>query len=146
MVGLIQRVTSASVAVNNTNVAVINSGILLFLGVEKGDTKQQAGKLLHKVINYRIFEDDVGKMNLSLLDVAGELLVISQFTLVADTKKGLRPGFSSAAPPALGKQMYDEFVGLAKQKLSTVETGEFGADMQVSLVNRGPTTFFLKIN
>ena len=146
MIGLIQRVTSASVEIDSITIGEINNGILLFLGVEKEDTTQQVEKLLHKVINYRIFEDDAGKMNLSLLDIAGELLIVPQFTLVADTKKGLRPSFSSAAPPAHGKQLYDEFVSLAKQKLNTVETGEFGADMQVSLVNSGPITFILQIN
>ena len=125
MIGLIQRVTAASVEVDNITIGAINSGILLFLGVEKEDTIQQAEKLLHKVINYRIFEDDAGKMNLSLRDIAGELLIVPQFTLVADTQKGLRPSFSSAAPPALGKDLYDEFVKLATQLLNTVETGEF---------------------
>jgi len=146
MIGLIQRVSSASVVVDNKTIGSIDAGILLFLGVEKEDTSQQAEKLLDKIINYRIFEDTAGKMNLSLLDVAGELLIVSQFTLVADTKKGLRPSFSSAASPELGKQLYDRFVDLAKQKLNTVQTGEFGADMQVKLINSGPTTFCLQVN
>jgi D-tyrosyl-tRNA(Tyr) deacylase len=144
MIGLIQRVTSANVKVNNSLVGEINQGILLFLGIEKEDNSQQLEKLLHKVINYRIFEDTAGKMNLSLLDVAGELLIVSQFTLVANTRKGLRPSFSSAAPPESGKQLYDKFVQLASEKLNKVQTGEYGADMQVSLVNDGPVTFLLQ--
>ncbi len=144
MIGLIQRVTSANVKVDNSLVGEINRGILLFLGIEKEDSSQQLEKLLHKVINYRIFEDAAGKMNLSLLDVAGELLIVSQFTLVANTRKGLRPSFSSAAPPESGKRLYDEFIQLARQKLNKVQTGEYGADMQVSLVNDGPVTFLLQ--
>ncbi len=144
MIALIQRVSTASVTVKHKIIGSINTGIVLFLGVEKEDTSQQAEKLLHKVINYRIFEDDAGKMNLSLLDVAGDLLIISQFTLVADTRKGLRPSFSSAASPQLGKQLYDQFIDLATEKINTVQTGEFAADMQVNLINDGPITFYLQ--
>ncbi|PID45605.1 MAG: D-tyrosyl-tRNA(Tyr) deacylase [Proteobacteria bacterium] len=146
MIGLIQRVTTAKVEVDDAVVGQINRGILLLLGVQKEDTEETADKLLHKVINYRIFEDDDGKMNNSLLDINGELLVVSQFTLPANTKKGLRPSFTSAADPALGKTLYDYFVQQANVRLSTgVQTGKFAANMQVSLTNDGPVTFWLEI-
>lgn len=121
----------------------IDKGILLFLGVEKNDTEQQADKLLHKVLNYRIFEDDSGRMNLSLRDVVGELMIISQFTLPADTRKGMRPSFTPAASPQLGEALYDYFVRQARAKIDSVATGRFGADMKVSLTNDGPVTFWL---
>ena len=143
MKGLIQRVSSASVVVDGAVIGSIENGILLLLGVEKEDDRMQADKLLHKVINYRIFEDEGGKMNRSLLDTGGGLLVVSQFTLVADTAKGLRPSFSSGAPPQLGNELYDYFVAQASVKLKQVETGRFGADMKVSLTNDGPVTFLL---
>lgn len=145
MIALIQRVSNARVEVDNINIGSINKGILLLLGVEKEDTEDQAQQLLHKVINYRIFEDEAGKMNLSLLDVVGELLIVPQFTLPADTKKGMRPSFTPAAPPDLGKSRYDYFTQLAQTKLNRVETGKFGADMQVSLTNDGPVTFWLQV-
>ena len=143
MKGLIQRVSCASVVVDGAVIGRIENGILLLLGVEKEDDRTQADKLLHKVINYRIFEDDAGKMNRSLLDTGGGLLVVSQFTLVADTGKGLRPSFSSGAPPQLGNELYNYFVAQARVKLKQVETGRFGADMKVSLTNEGPVTFLL---
>ena len=146
MIGLIQRVRSAQVDVDQQTIGKINLGILLLLGVQREDTLQHADKLLHKVINYRIFEDDAGKMNQSLQNIGGELLVVSQFTLPADTRKGLRPSFTPAAPPALGLELYDYFVEQADVTIeSTVQTGEFGADMQVSLVNDGPVTFWLEV-
>ena len=146
MLGLIQRVQAAQVEVDGKLVGKINQGILLLLGVQKEDDAALSDKLLHKVINYRIFEDDDGKMNNSLLDIDGELLVVSQFTLPANTKKGLRPSFTSAANPELGKTMYDYFVEQATEKLSKpIQTGEFGADMQVSLINDGPVTFWLEV-
>ena len=114
---------------------------LLLLGVEKPDSEATADKLLHKVSNYRIFTDDNGKMNLSVKDIAGELLVVSQFTLAADTKKGMRPSFSSAGSPAQAEQLYDYFVQQAKASGLQVATGQFAADMKVSLVNDGPVTF-----
>lgn len=144
MIALIQRVSSAQVTIDNFTVGAINNGILLFLGVEKNDTRQHAEQLLHKVINYRIFEDSQNKMNLSLLDVSGELMIVSQFTLAADTQKGLRPSFTPAAPPTLGKELYDYFIQLAEQKVTIVESGKFGADMHVSLTNKGPSTFWLQ--
>ncbi len=146
MIGLIQRVRSAQVDVDQQTIGKIDQGVLLLLGVQREDTNQLADKLLHKVINYRIFEDDGGKMNQSLLDIQGELLIVSQFTLPADTRKGLRPSFTPAAPPAMGLALYEYFVeqaGLAIE--SSVQTGEFGADMQVSLVNDGPVTFWLEV-
>ena len=146
MIALIQRVQAAQVEVDGKLVGKINQGILLLLGVQKEDDEALSDKLLHKVVNYRIFEDDDGKMNNSLLDIEGELLVVSQFTLPANTKKGLRPSFTSAAPPELGKSMYDYFVEQAGHKMvKPVQTGEFGADMQVSLINDGPVTFWLEV-
>lgn len=146
MIGLIQRVRSAQVDVDGQAIGQIDQGILLLLGVQREDTQQHADKLLHKVINYRIFEDEDGKMNQSLLNIGGELLVVSQFTLPADTRKGLRPSFTPAAPPALGLELYDYFIEKASGTIeSTVQTGQFGADMQVSLVNDGPVTFWLEV-
>ena len=143
MLGLIQRVSAAQVVVEGVSVGAIDAGLLLLLGVEKGDNQKSRDKLLNKVINYRVFGDDKGHMNLSLLDTAGELLVVSQFTLAANTNKGLRPSFSSAAEPALAERLYDEFVQAASILVPT-RTGQFGADMKVTLVNDGPVTFLLK--
>ena len=145
MQGLIQRVSEAKVVVNNQVVGEINKGILLLLGVEKLDDKSSVDKLLHKVANYRIFPDEAGKMNLSLKDIQGELLIVSQFTLAADTKKGMRPSFSSAATPALGEELYNYFVSEAQKSFAQVATGQFGADMKVHLVNDGPVTFRLEV-
>jgi D-tyrosyl-tRNA(Tyr) deacylase len=145
MQGLIQRVTQAKVEVAGECVGAIDKGILLLLGVEKLDDESTADKLLHKVSNYRIFTDDAGKMNLSLKDIEGELLVVSQFTLAADTKKGMRPSFSSAGTPAQAEALYDYFVAQAKAAGIKVQTGQFAADMQVSLCNDGPVTFNLSV-
>tara|TARA_Y100000034_G_scaffold110793_1_gene143266 strand:+ start:2887 stop:3324 length:438 start_codon:yes stop_codon:yes gene_type:complete len=145
MQGLIQRVTHAKVEVSGECVGAIGKGILLLLGVEKLDDESTADKLLHKVSNYRIFTDDAGKMNLSLKDIEGELLVVSQFTLAADTKKGMRPSFSSAGTPAQAEALYDYFVAQAKAAGIQVQTGQFAADMQVSLCNDGPVTFSLSV-
>ena len=145
MQGLIQRVSEAKVEVNNQVVGEIKQGILLLLGVEKADTQESADKLLHKVSNYRIFNDDQGKMNQSLRDINGELLVVSQFTLAADTKKGMRPSFSSAATPQQATALYEYFVTQAKASGLGVATGQFAADMQVSLTNDGPVTFNLSV-
>mgnify|MGYP006073046237 FL=1 len=144
MKALMQRVSQAKVEVNGKCIGQIDHGILLLLGVDKADDQAKADQLLHKVLHYRFFGDADGKMNNNVQQVAGSVLVVSQFTLVADTKKGLRPGFSSAAAPALGEQMYDYFVAQAQQKI-TVATGQFGADMQVSLTNDGPVTFMLEV-
>ena len=146
MKGLIQRVSHAKVIVDGVTVGEIDGGILLLLGVEKDDTPKQANKLLEKVLKYRIFSDDDGKMNRSLTDIGGGLLIVSQFTLVADTRKGLRPGFSSGASPALGERLYETFVAQARAlHIGTVATGQFGADMKVSLLNDGPVTFMLDV-
>ena len=144
MKGLIQRVSSASVIVGGNCVGEINQGILLLLGVEKEDDRTKADKLLDKVINYRIFSDESDKMNLSLKDIEGELLIVSQFTLVAETSKGKRPGFSKGASPALGEELYNYFVQAANNTGLKVATGQFGADMKVSLTNDGPVTFWLE--
>lgn len=145
MQGLIQRVKQAKVEVAGEVVGEISQGILLLLGVEKQDTEQSAQKLLHKVSNYRIFTDEQGKMNLSLNDIKGELLVVSQFTLAADTKKGMRPSFSSAGTPEQANTLYEYFIAEAKKAGLTVATGQFGADMQVNLCNDGPVTFNLSV-
>lgn len=142
---LIQRVTQAQVDIAGTCVGKIDSGLLLLVGLEKHDNQQTLERMCHKVLNYRIFADDEGKMNLSVKDINGGVLAVSQFTLAAQTHKGLRPGFSSAALPHIAKNQYQEFVTLLKQDVSNVQTGEFGADMQVSLVNDGPVTFMLEL-
>jgi D-tyrosyl-tRNA(Tyr) deacylase len=145
MRGLIQRVSQASVRVDGDVVGQIDQGLLLLLGVQKNDTQQQADKLLQKIIKYRVFSDQQGKMNNSLLDISGGLLIVSQFTLAADTQKGLRPGFSSAAEPTIAKDIYDYFVGQAKSVSDIgVQAGIFSANMQVALVNDGPVTFLLE--
>jgi D-tyrosyl-tRNA(Tyr) deacylase len=144
MIGLIQRVSSAGVIVDDADVASIDTGLLLLLGIEKGDTEEQMLKLVQKIIKYRIFEDEQGRMNKSLLDVGGDLLVVSQFTLAANTSKGLRPGFEPAEVPKLANKMYKCFVEEAKKHVNNVQTGIFGADMKVTLVNDGPVTFWLQ--
>lgn len=144
MKGLIQRVTQAKVVVEGETVGEITEGVLLLLGVEREDDEAKADKLLHKVLSYRIFGDDQGKMNLSLSDIDGDLLVVSQFTLVADTAKGMRPGFSKGATPSEGERLYDYFVTKARQTGLKIQTGRFGANMQVSLTNDGPVTFWLE--
>lgn len=145
MRGLIQRVQFASVKVDGKTVGEIGEGLLLFLGVEKDDDQAKAGKLLDKVLKYRVFPDENGKMNLGLKDTGGGLLVVSQFTLVADTRKGLRPSFSSGATPEHGETMYDYFVSRAKSLHADVATGQFAADMKISLLNDGPVTFNLDV-
>ena len=144
MLGLIQRVSSASVVIDHETVGEIDQGILLLLGVQKHDVMGSADKLLRKVLNYRMFSDPEGKMNLSLSDINGGLLIVSQFTLAADTKKGLRPSFSSAAPPEQAENLYNHFVNQATEQHLKVQNGRFGGDMQVCLVNDGPVTFMLE--
>lgn len=143
MIGLIQRVTQAQVVVHNQVVGQIQRGILVLLGVEKEDNLPKTERLLERILTYRIFPDDTGRMNLSLASVQGGLLIVPQFTLPADTRKGTRPSFTSAAPPELGLELYNHFVKLAKERHMLVQTGIFGADMQVSLTNDGPVTFWL---
>jgi D-tyrosyl-tRNA(Tyr) deacylase len=144
MKALIQRACSARVEVAGQVVGAIDQGLLVLVGIEPQDTPASVEKILHKLLNYRVFSDADGKMNLSLSDVAGGLLLVSQFTLAANTKSGLRPSFSSAAPPALGSELFDLLVTQARAKHPQVATGQFGADMQVHLVNDGPVTFLLE--
>lgn len=144
MIGLIQRVLAAKVVVNAATVGEIQTGILLLLGVERADTEAQAKRLLERVLNYRIFEDSEGRMNRSLLDLQGGLLVVPQFTLPADTQKGNRPSFTPAAPPEQGKKLFDYFCEQLQAQGHTLQAGIFGADMQVHLINNGPVTFWLK--
>jgi D-tyrosyl-tRNA(Tyr) deacylase len=142
MIALIQRVSSAKVEVDSEIVGQIGKGLLVLLGVEKDDDRQKADKLAEKVLNYRVFSDADDKMNLNVQQVAGEVLVVSQFTLVADTQKGLRPSFSKGATPSLANELYEYFARKCGEKVK-VECGRFAADMQVSLVNEGPVTFWL---
>ena len=144
MIALIQRVSHAAVRVDDAEIASIGRGILALVAVERGDTEEAARRLAERVAAYRIFGDAQGKMNLSLKDVKGELLAVSQFTLAADTASGLRPSFSSAASPEEGRRLFDRFVEIAST-MSVVKTGRFGADMKVSLVNDGPVTFWLQV-
>ena len=145
MKGLLQRVRSARVEVDAEIVGAVDQGLLVLVAVEPGDTRAHADKLLHKLLNYRVFSDEQGKMNLSLKDIQGGLLLVSQFTLAADTQSGLRPSFSSAAPPALCAELFEYLLGQARALHATVESGRFGADMQVHLANDGPVTFMLQI-
>ncbi|MBD2837325.1 D-tyrosyl-tRNA(Tyr) deacylase [Pseudomonas sp. JM0905a] len=144
MKALLQRVSAARVEVEGEVVGAIDQGLLVLVGVEPQDTEASADKLLHKLVNYRVFADAEGKMNLSLGAVGGGLLLVSQFTLAADTKSGLRPSFSTAASPARGEELFDYLVAQARLKHPQVATGRFGANMQVHLVNDGPVTFLLE--
>ncbi|WP_020210003.1 D-aminoacyl-tRNA deacylase [Gilvimarinus chinensis] len=143
MRGLIQRVSSASVSVAGECIGEIDQGLLLLLGVEREDTRASADKLLKKLLAYRVFSDAEGKMNLNVAQIEGGVLAVSQFTLAADTSKGLRPGFSTAASPDLAHELYDYFVEQLRSAHPKVATGQFAADMQVALVNDGPVTFLL---
>ncbi|MDH0893620.1 MULTISPECIES: D-aminoacyl-tRNA deacylase [unclassified Pseudomonas] len=142
---LIQRVRGARVEVAGEIVGAIDQGLLVLVGIEPQDDAATLAKGLQRLLNYRVFSDAVGKMNLSLTDVSGGLLLVSQFTLAADTKSGLRPSFSSAAPPAQGLALFEQLVALAREQHPQVATGRFGADMQVHLVNDGPVTFLLEV-
>lgn len=144
MIALIQRVAHAKVEVSQQTIGNINKGLLVFLGVEKEDNETKANKLLDKVLAYRVFPDENGKMNLNICQAGGALLVVSQFTLAADTKKGLRPNFSTAATPDMAQKLYTYFTQQAAQRITT-QTGEFAAHMQVSLQNDGPVTFWLQV-
>jgi D-tyrosyl-tRNA(Tyr) deacylase len=144
MIALIQRVTRAEVTVDSQIVGAIGRGILALVGVRRGDTTASGDRLLEKVLTYRIFPDEQGKMNLSLRDIQGELLLVSQFTLAADTRKGTRAGFSTAAAPEDARRLFDHFRDRARAVHGSVASGVFGADMQVSLVNDGPVTFWLE--
>lgn len=144
MIALLQRVISAHVDVNNQTIASIQQGLLVFAGFEQHDNEASCEKMLTRILNYRIFSDSNDKMNLSLLDIKGGLLIVPQFTLVADTGKGRRPSFAKAAPPELGQRLFNFAVSQAKQSNLLIQAGEFGADMQVHLQNNGPATFILK--
>ena len=145
MMALLQRVSQARVDIAGETVGQIGPGLLVLVCAEPTDTEAVGQKLLAKILKLRIFGDEQGKMNRSLQDVAGGLLIVSQFTLAADTKGGNRPGFTGAAPPALGEALYDRFVALAREQHPVVQTGRFGADMQVYLVNDGPVTIPIRI-
>ncbi|MCG7576332.1 MULTISPECIES: D-aminoacyl-tRNA deacylase [unclassified Halomonas] len=144
MKALIQRVKHANVTVDGSTIGAIDHGLLALIGVEKGDSEAEADKLLHKLLHYRVFSDDAGKMNHNLQQAQGGLLLVSQFTLAADTHKGLRPSFSSAAPPEEGQRLFHYLVDRARAAWPQVATGQFGADMQVALTNDGPVTFLLE--
>jgi D-tyrosyl-tRNA(Tyr) deacylase len=145
MIGLIQRVSEASVKIENRIIGRIGRGLLVLVGVEKHDDEARAQRLLERLLGYRVFPDEQGRMNLSVSDIGGDMLLVPQFTLAADTRKGTRPSFSSAASPELGIELFDRFVRIARDKHARVEAGEFGADMKVSLVNDGPVTFWLQV-
>jgi D-tyrosyl-tRNA(Tyr) deacylase len=144
LIALIQRVSSASVTVDERKVGAIGRGLLALIGIERGDGFAQAERLLERVLSYRVFEDEAGRMNQSLRDTGGGLLLVPQFTLAADTRKGTRPGFSPAAEPGLARTLFDGLLAAARARHREVATGEFGAHMQVALVNDGPVTFWLK--
>ena len=145
MIALVQRVSEADVTVGGESVGAIGTGILALIGVERGDGEPEAARLVERVLGYRVFPDAEGRMNRSLRDIAGGLLAVPQFTLAAETGKGTRPGFSSAAAPDEGARLFARFVALARARHAPVETGRFGADMKVSLVNDGPVTFWLQV-
>ena len=144
MIALIQRVKHSQVTVNEELVGRIETGLMALIGVEKGDDEAKAERLLQRLLGYRVFPDEQGRMNLSLTDISGGLLLVPQFTLAADTRKGMRPSFTPAAPPDEGKRLFDSLVERARGVHEIVETGEFGADMQVSLLNDGPVTFWIQ--
>lgn len=144
MIALIQRVTSASVCVDGATVAAIGPGLLALAAVERGDDAAQAERLAERIVGYRVFGDESGRMNLSLADTGGELLLVSQFTLAADTRKGMRASFTPAAEPAEGRRLFDLLVTAARRRHAAVQTGRFGDHMEVALVNDGPVTFWLR--
>ncbi|MDR1310305.1 MAG: D-tyrosyl-tRNA(Tyr) deacylase [Burkholderiaceae bacterium] len=145
MIALLQRVSRARVLVENETVGSVGKGLLILLCAERGDTEKEADTLLARLLRYRIFNDDKGKMNLSVTDISGDLLLVPQFTLAADTRSGNRPSFSAAAPPETGAHLFQYLVQCARSSSFRVETGRFGAHMQVELVNEGPVTFWLQV-
>lgn len=146
MIGLLQRVSNACVQVNGANVASIGHGLLVFVGVEQGDDQPTADRLLQRLLGYRVFADADGKMNLSVTETGGGLLLVPQFTLAADTRRGMRPSFTPAAPPTAGQRMFEYLLAQARILHQPVACGVFGADMQVSLTNVGPVTFWLRVS
>ena len=145
MIALIQRVASGRVEIDGKIVAEINNGIVALIAVQSGDSSKIIQRIVNRLINYRIFPDEAGIMNLSLVDIQGELILVPQFTLLADTKKVNRPSFSDNVPVEIGKQHFEEAVTYAKQQFSNVQQGQFGEDMQVTLTNDGPVTFWLEV-
>lgn len=145
MIALLQRVTQASVSVEGQEIGRIQKGLMVLVCAERDDTEKEAQALLTKLLTYRVFADEAGKMNLNLEQVGGGLLLVPQFTLAADTRSGTRPSFTPAAPPDVAKKLFDYFVASARYAHTHVETGRFGADMQVSLTNDGPVTFWLQV-
>ncbi len=146
MIGLLQRVSEASVRVDGQVVGAIEAGLMVLVCAEKGDTEREAEALLAKLLGYRVFSDEAGKMNRSITDTAGGLLLVPQFTLAADTRSGTRPSFSPAAAPEDGRRLFDHVVRQARERHGIVETGKFGADMKVALINDGPVTFWLQVD
>lgn len=146
MIGLLQRVTSASVVVDEETIAAIETGLMVLVGMQRGDTHKEAERLLQRLLAYRVFEDEAGKMNRSLTDIQGGLLLVPQFTLPADTRKGNRPSFTPALAPDQAEPLFQKLLALAKNHHNTVASGQFGADMQVSLTNDGPVTFWLEVS
>ena len=144
MIGLLQRVSQAQVVVRDTTIGEIDTGLMVLVGVECDDTEAKADRLLERLLSYRVFPDQAGKMNRSLLDIQGGMLLVPQFTLPADTRKGTRPGFSKGADPETAERMFNYFVAECRKRLGRVETGCFGADMKVRLTNDGPVTFWLQ--
>ncbi|MGZ3182611.1 MAG: D-aminoacyl-tRNA deacylase [Telluria sp.] len=145
MIGLLQRVGEAAVRVDGATVGAIGPGLMVLVCAERNDSEKEADALLAKLLSYRVFSDEAGKMNRSVTDVEGGLLLVPQFTLAADTRSGTRPSFTPAAPPAEGERLFNYFVRQARAKHGKVETGQFGADMKVSLINDGPVTFWLQV-
>ena len=145
MIGLLQRVSRASVTVNDRTIAEIGAGLLVFVAVETGDTEAQASRLLERLLAYRVFPDDRERINLDVRAAGGSLLLVPQFTLAADTRKGNRPGFSKAAPPQLGRRLFDYMVQLGIDAPVPVAAGRFGATMRIDLSNEGPMTFWLRV-
>lgn len=145
MIALLQRITSASVVVDEIKIAEANAGVLIFLAVQKQDTERTAEQMLQRILLYRMFADDDNKMNKNICEINGDILVVPQFTLAANTKKGLRPNFTSAATPDHGKWLFDYFLDKLKAEYARVSSGKFAADMQVHLINDGPVTFWLEL-
>jgi D-tyrosyl-tRNA(Tyr) deacylase len=145
MIALLQRVSSASVTVDGSVIAEIADGLLVFVGVERNDSEQQAERLALRLLSYRMFADEAGKMNLSVTDTGGSVLLVPQFTLAADTNSGNRAGFSTAAVPDIGQRLFENLVEVVRQRGQNVSVGQFGSDMQVSLCNEGPVTFSLRV-
>jgi len=146
MIGLLQRVRQAKVCIDGKSVGAIGSGLLVLVGFQRDDRDDRLPRLVERILNYRVFADDQGRMNRSLRDTGGGLLLVPQFTLAAETSSGNRPSFTPAAPPAEGQRLFEAMVGVARSELPDVQTGQFGAHMQVDLVNDGPVTFWLEVH